>query len=639
MKPAAEIQSADELYMAGLHVWQYRAPAVMPDAYWLEGLRRDPQHALCLMGMAGYCYKMARFDEAEDYARRAVDRLTMFNARIPSGDAYYQLGLILEAEGLEDEAYDNYRQAAWVGSSVSKAMTRAACLALARGDAEMAAGHARQALSHDTKNPLAPAVLALAERALGDASAADAVISAGLEDDRFNMLLRFLSDMDRERFFAEMHAEPAQTVLDMAFDLMGMGQYALTEEMLDEFGAHRGHTVMTALTLGYVRSRQGQEAGSAFEIAAAAPLGDTYPVRAGEIRVLSYALERGFRRAAFLLGCVYYDKRQYARATALFERAIQDEPDNYMAYRSLAVAYFSHMNRRDEALPLMRRALSMSDSEQLLYETVILMDQLGTAPGEKIDLLLPYMPAMQRDELFVELARAYNQARQPEQARALLMKHVFTACEGGEHAIADQYMFSFFQEGARLQKAGDWAAALERFAQALTLPASLGAGIWNRTKYVPYRCRIAECLEALGRHGEAEELWREILQIDIDFFSNMHLPELPYYQALAAERLGLQQRAWNLMGTARRNWLRELKRTDSGFFRTTPFFISFMQSAAELREAQYDYLLGLVSLYEGEKRRAADLFERACRLNADHLFCQYYRDTLADEGFREEDCK
>ena len=629
MKPAAEIQSADELYMAGLHVWQYRAPAVMPDAYWLEGLRRDPQHAGCLLGMAGYCYRMARFEEAEDYARRAVERLTLFNARIPSGDAYYQLGLIHEAEGRPDEAYDYYRQAAWVGSSVSKAMTRAACLALSRGDAEAAADHARQALTHDTRNPLAPVVLALAQRELGDEAAANAVIGAGLESDRFNMLLRFLSGLDRARFFAEMRAEPAQTVLDMAFDLLGMGQYALTEALLADFGAHCGHTVMTALTLGYVRHLQGRDAGDAFEIAADAPLGDTYPVRAGEINVLSYALDRGFKRAAFLLGCEYYDKRQYARATALFERALRDEPDNYMVYRSLAVAYYSHMNRRGEALPLMRRALAMSNSEQLLYETAVLMDQLGAAPEEKLDLLLPRLPAMRRDDLFVEAAKAYNQARRPEKAREVLMNHVFTACEGGEHAIADQYMFSFFQEGARLERAGDYEAALESYTQALTLPASLGAGIWNRTKYVPYRYRIAGCLDKLGRRAEAEEIWREILRIDIDFFSNMYLPELPYYQALAAEKIGLQQRAWNLMGEARRSWTRELKRTDSGFFSTTPFFISFVQSAAELREAQYDYLLGLVSLYEGDGERAAKLFEKSCRINADHLFCQYYRDALA----------
>lgn len=109
MPLAAEVQSADELYMAGLHVEQYRDPAVMPDAYFLEGLKRDPRHAGCLLGMAAYCYRMALLSEAENYARRAIKRLTKFNARIPSGDAYYQLGLILEAEGKTDEAYDYYR--------------------------------------------------------------------------------------------------------------------------------------------------------------------------------------------------------------------------------------------------------------------------------------------------------------------------------------------------------------------------------------------------------------------------------------------------------------------------------------------------------------------------------------------------
>ena len=370
--------------------------------------------------------------------------------------------------------------------------------------------------------------------------------------------------------------------------------------------------------------------GDAFEIAAAVPLGDTYPARAGEIKVLHTALEHGFKKAAFLLGCEYYDKRQYEQATALFEHALQYEPENYMVYRTLAVAYYSHMNHRAEALPLMRRALSMSDSEQLLYETVVLMDQMGSTPEEKLRLLLPHLPAMRRDDLFVEVAKAYNQAHQPEKAREVLMSHLFTACEGGEHAIADQYMFSFFQEGTRLEKAGEYAAALERFTQALTLPSSLGAGIWNRTKYVPYRWHIALCLDALGRCAEASDIRREIISIDVDFFSNNNLPELPYYQALAAEKEGLQQKAWNIMGTAKRNWTREIKRKDSGFFKTTPFFISFVQSAADLREAQYDYLLGLVCLYEGEKEQAVELFSKACRLNADHLFCQYFRDELAD---------
>ena len=150
-----------------------------------------------------------------------------------------------------------------------------------------------------------------------------------------------------------------------------------------------------------------------------------------------------------------------------------------MTYRSLAIACFSHLGRRAETMPLMQKALSMTDSEEVLYETVILMDQQNAAPEDKIALLAPRAASMHRDDLFVELAKAYNQARQPEKARETLLGHVFTACEGGEHAIADQYMYSFFQQGMQAEAAGDFETALSVFRQALTLPATLGAGIWN----------------------------------------------------------------------------------------------------------------------------------------------------------------
>ena len=505
MPLAAEVQSADELYMAGLHVEQYRDPAVMPDAYFLEGLKRDPRHAGCLLGMAAYCYRMALLSEAENYARRAIKRLTKFNARIPSGDAYYQLGLILEAEGKTDEAYDYYRQAAWVGSSVSKAMTRTACIDLARSDYEEAIAHTKQVLTHDAKNPLAPVVLALSYRALGETEKADDVIEAGRQDDCFHMLLRWLSGMSEAHFFSKMDSEPAQTTLDMAFDLLSMGQAAQTEKLLTSFGAHCGHTVMTALTLAYALHLQGKPEDDALAAAETAPVGDTFPVRLGEIAVLQHALASGVKRAAFLLGCEYYDKRQYELAGKLFEQSTHDEPDNYMTYRSLAIACFSHLNRKAEA-------------------------------------------------------------------------------------------------------AGDFETALSVFRQALTLPATLGAGIWNRCKYVPYQYQIAVCLEKLGKKAEADEIFCTILDIEIEFFSKMHLRELPWYQALSAEHLGLQQKAWNLMGKAKRIWTAELDKVDNGFFATTPFFISFAQPASELRKAYYGYLLGLVSLYEGENEQAAEWF-------------------------------
>lgn len=628
MPLAAEVRSADELYLAGVHVEQYRDPAVMPDAYWLEGLKRDPYHADCLLGMAKYCYQMGRLAEAEAYARKGLASLTKFNMHTQSGDPYFLLSLILEEQGKTKEAYDTYRKAAWNGSSVAKAMARAAALSLKQGDVENALNHARLALSRDAQHPIAPVIMVLAYRAMGNKEAAEKLIRRIMADDCMNNLIRWLGGVEEAHFFNKLDSAPDQTVLDMVFDLEGMGQYALAAKLLEQYGNYHRHTVMTLYTLAYLQHMQGLSCAETIALADASQVADTYPARLGEMRALQFVREQGAGKASFLLGCLLYDKRQYEAAAKLFEESIEKEPDNYMTYRSLAIAYFTHLGRRKDALKLMETARSLSCSQQLLYESVIALDILGADPAEKIALLEPHAPDFRRDDLFVELAKAYNQNCQPEKALDLLLKHVFVACEGGEHAIADQYMYAFFQQGMAKKHAGDFAGAYETLEKALTLPKSLGSGIWNRCKYVPYQFHMAGCLEQMGRTEEAMEIYRMILDIEIEFFSNMHLRELPYYQALCAEKLGLQQKAWNIMAKAKRDWSANLDRVDNGFFATTPFFISFAQEPSLARRGFYLYLLGLVKLYEGEQEEAKAMFRESYALNSDSHFCHYYAHLL-----------
>lgn len=44
MPAEAGMNSADDLYLAGVHVDQYRDPAVLPDSYWKEALNRNINH-------------------------------------------------------------------------------------------------------------------------------------------------------------------------------------------------------------------------------------------------------------------------------------------------------------------------------------------------------------------------------------------------------------------------------------------------------------------------------------------------------------------------------------------------------------------------------------------------------------------
>ena len=60
-----------------------------------------------------------------------------------------------------------------------------------------------------------------------------------------------------------------------------------------------------------------------------------------------------------------------------------------------------------------------------------------------------------------ELAKAYNQAFMPDKAIEILMSHDFVPCEGGEHAIADQYMFAYLVKGKTELDNGNYQKAIE----------------------------------------------------------------------------------------------------------------------------------------------------------------------------------
>lgn len=65
MPSAAGMNSAEELYLAGVHAAQYRDPAVEPDSYRKEALKRDINHIPSLIAMAEYEYFRYVFESAK----------------------------------------------------------------------------------------------------------------------------------------------------------------------------------------------------------------------------------------------------------------------------------------------------------------------------------------------------------------------------------------------------------------------------------------------------------------------------------------------------------------------------------------------------------------------------------------------
>lgn len=117
---------------------------------------------------------------------------------------------------------------------------------------------------------------------------------------------------------------------------------------------------------------------------------------------------------------------------------------------------------------------------------------------------------------------------------------------------------------------------------------------------MPYRYFQAKCLFRLGRKKEAEEILRGILKFRFDYFSDMYLPTLAYYVARADELLGSHGEGEKLV-TRRRAELEQARRLqDTGFFSTTPFFISFLDDSAGARKLACAYPLMLYAKFLGD---------------------------------------
>lgn len=622
MPIAAEMNSAEELYLAGVHVAQYRDPAVQADSYWKQALERDINHIPSLIAMAKYEYGRYAFDTARDYAERAIKKVCLFNERVQSGEVYYVYAQILEALGEYKKAYDYYYKAAWAADSVGKAMTRIALLDIRNKDYKAAIGHADTALDYGRNNSLAKISKVIAMQALKlDTSE---IIKEELTADPLDHYMRYL--VGAEDFYTIMDSNPLETVLDIVFDFDAMGLYNENVKLLGGLLKAKPEAAQPMLfyALGYYKYLCGEDGAEEYKKGSNAEISATFPVRKEEMRILEDVIARtGDSKAKLLLGCLLYNKRHYEKAAALWE-----ECDDWISVRNLAVAYFSHLNRKDEALPLMKKALALSpDSEQLIYETVVLMDKLGVDASEKIELLTTRK--ITRDDCFTELAKAYNQAFRPEKAIETLMSHRFVPCEGGEHAIADQYLFAHLVIGRNALRNGDVENALEAFRKGQILPQSLGAGIWNHCKLVPLKYFEAVCLHKLGEKAGADEIFRYIATIGIEYFSNMHLKELPYYQACAWRHLGEDIKAQRLITKYRREWSKIDSVRDNGFFGTTPFFISFTDDPKRLRRAQHCYLNALIADFMGEEARAQALMEESYSLNGENLSAL----TFKNQGF------
>ncbi len=628
-----------ELVETGRHVDQYRDPLYKPDLYYTEALRREPDFLPALKALGEYYTRSLRYEEALACLDRAWAVECRCNQNPEDGSVNYLRGLCLCGLGRQQEAYDAFARAAWSANVIACAAVKLAELDGCRGDFAAMYHHAMLACEKEHRHPTARVYAALALWKGADACprhtyygaarplptgteavrSAAALCRSALELDPLNRLAGFalalITGKGKTAFFRSLQSDPAQTALDIAFDLLNAGFVQETSALLRGVLPYAADKAMLRYTLAHCCELLGDADAASRQRAAAkqARIVTFFPIRAGEAAVLKAALQADDRDgfAAYLLGCLRYHCRSYAEAAALWERAIRCLPDFYIPYRNLALAYFNHLDRAAEALPLLRRAVELhSGDATLLGETETVMRKLGASGEENARFLERYKPAESTDQMQLTLARTCNAAGRFDRAEELMRAHVFSPGEGAELATAEPYMYACFARGRLAMQEKRYEDALAFFRAAQTMPANLNVGFWNESVMIPYRYFEAAALRALGQDTAAQEIIRQLAGMKDVGMWNMG-GEFVYYYALAVRLGGDDMRARSIMRKAILGWEQELAAGCTYHKTGGSLYNCFVGNGRTNRMAELYAMLGYGDLFNGDNAAAKEKFRRA----------------------------
>jgi tetratricopeptide (TPR) repeat protein len=633
------LKSAQDIFIAGQHVDQYRNPSWKGREYYKVALERQPDYIPALLAMAEDCYNNALYQDGLDYIARAEGVLCKYNQSPYDGTINYLKALCQYGLGDVDEAYETFYKAAWSNNMVSPAMTYISGIDSQRGDFGKMLKHAKTAMAKEVDHAIAQNYLAVADYKLGNKECAVHILKEILEKDKLDHFARFLychyTKADLKEFYSLLNSNPSQTCIDITFNLLDAGLVEESVALLEGLKAYTTMSAMAHYTLAYVYDLKG-DAKKAEENrkAVTSPHVDTFPYRPEEIKVLQGAVAADSRDyiAIYLLGCILYDKTQYETAAECFKKAIEINPDFYIPYRNLAVACYSKLDKQDEALELLKKACAMKPKDDTLAkETNYVMAKMGVDGKERLDFILKNMPENISDNLTWDLADAYSNVFEYQKAIDTMLNHEFVAAECQETYQTEAYTFALCAKGRLLRKDGKQEEALECFRKAQVIPANFRSGWWDTQCLYYARYFEAETLKDMGKDDEAKKVVGQLIPFIHSGYSPYMGPETDYYVALAYRMLGDNVIAKKYMSGYVVEWEKQSKIDLDRKPIETSLHWSYVTDPVKTYKASIIAALGYSRLFFNDTEGAEKYFKESLRLDPDNIKVKFELKMLSGQ--------
>ena len=625
-----EMASVEELYLAGLRLNQFYNPSVDPMPYYLEALRRDPGNSKVNTQLGILEIKNYHWEKAAEYLQKAVDRVTANYTRPRDAESLYYLGLVWEAQGKTQAAYEMLYRATWDKSWHTAAYYQLAEIDMQREDYSMALDHLSRSLTTGADNTRALSLKAAVHRKMGDPEKAVKAATEALEINLLNhqamneMYLAYQmqgnpakANETREELTGIMRDE-VQSYLELATAYMNVDAFQEAQDVLMRLDGktdfpmlyyYLGHT--------FYQLDDIEKAKEYYTLAAQKPHKYCFPFREESVPVLETAMKVNPEDAntPYYLGNLLYEK-QPERAIALWEKSRELDDSFYVTHRNLGFAYKQVGEDNGKALKSYEKALATNNQDPRLLFELDEVYTLNEVPLKKrYELLKNHQDvASQYSPSYLRLVTRTVEMGEYDEAIDILEKKTIAEKEG-DNELRNTYLDAYLLRGLEYLKKKQYAKALKDLETALEFP----IGLSGRSRKAQLHYYHGLILEKSGNQPEATDEYKKSLEIELSAKSreNIHL----YYQGLAQAKLGNPDEAKQLFNAL-------LSHTQNR--NNAAFFTQFGRGNRNQQLAENHYLSGLAQLGLGETDEAISAFKKSLEFDPDHVWSKYHLQMTKD---------
>lgn len=643
---ADKIKSNEALYLAGIHLEQYRHATYQPDSYYLEGLKRDKDDIRINNAYGSLLFRRGLFEESIDYFKRAIKTNAMYNTNPKSGEPHYNLGLSLKYTGNLNSAYDAFYKSIWSQAWQATGYYALAQIDCIRKDYDKALEHIDISIIKNYHNCNARNLKTSILRQKKDYKGAQITAIETIKIDKLdfwsrNELYLLALDLDEEKKkdklskqLRELMRDEARNYICLAVDYSASGLFNEAIGVLSKFLSFEKNKSdvypMIYYYLGYyyLKVNEMNKARACYHLGACAKSTYCFPNTLEDLLVLQSVLENSPEdsKAYYYLGNLWYDKKQYDKAISCFEKSAVIEDSFPTVYRNLALAYFNKISEPGKARQSLERAFKLDPTDARVFlELDQLYKKLNISYKIRLENFQGNMELVElRDDLYIEYITLLNLSAEYEKANDLMSKRKFHPWEGGEGKVTKQYVYSHVEISKKYLKNRLFKEAIVELGVAKSYPESLGEGKLRGAQENDINYYLGLAYAGLKEDERSKEYYLKasvgLDQPQSEMFYNDQPPEMIFYQGVALlelDRLNDAKERFNKLVDYGKNHLNDNITIDY-FAVSLPDFLIFDDDLNKKNNTHCHYLMALGYLGLKNKEMAKDEFSEVMRLDASH---------------------